>query len=416
MSAPAPDTAVEPVPAAKVPPFAEFVALIASLMALGALGIDAMLPALPVVGRDLHVAVANHLQWIISIYFLGMGVGQLTFGVLSDWLGRKRVLLGGVFLYVILALVAATTQNFAALLIVRLLQGFAVSTSSVVTRSIIRDLYSGDRMAKVTSISVVVFLLVPILAPSFGQLVLSFAPWQAIFVSMAVFGAISGTWAWLRLPETHPAGKRRKPDLGHLKRVGFFVVTEPGSLFYTLAIAFLFGSLLAYVSLMPQIFTDVFHRPGLMATIFACCAATMGGASIINASIVERFGSKRISHLALLGFIGVALVHFGWALAGRETVVSFVILQALTMGLMSLTTSNFGAIAMEKVGHVAGTASSLQGVVSTIGAGAVSAAIGQGWNGGMWLLPLGAAVCGLIALALVAVSEKGRIGWATARN
>jgi MFS transporter, DHA1 family, multidrug resistance protein len=200
----------------KPPHFAEFVAMIASLMALGALGIDAILPALPVMGRDLGVAESNHLQLLISIYFLGMGAGQLTFGVLSDWLGRKRVLLGGVSLYVLFALAAAVMHDFTTLMIVRLLQGFAVSTSSVVTRSIIRDLYSGDRMAKVTSISMVVFLLVPILAPSYGQMVLMVAPWPVIFLSMAAFGAFAGLWAWLRLPETHPKEARHRPDLGHL--------------------------------------------------------------------------------------------------------------------------------------------------------------------------------------------------------
>ncbi|ESQ74219.1 multidrug effflux MFS transporter [Asticcacaulis sp. AC402] len=392
----------------KIPHFAEFVALIAMLMALGALGIDAILPALPTIGKDLSVDVPNHLQWLISIYFLGMGAGQLTFGILSDWLGRKRILIGGVMLYVVFATIASFTHDFALLMVIRLLQGFAVSTSSVVTRSIIRDLYSGAQMAKVTSISLVVFLLVPILAPSFGQLVLLVAPWQFIFVSMAAFGVIAGVWAWLRLPETHPPEKRRRPDLGHLRRVAFFVATEPGSLYYTLGVTFLIGSLLAYVSLMPQIFEDVFHRPELMAGIFAACAATMGGASILNASIVERLGTKRISHAALIGFIAVALIHLAWAAAGLETILSFVILQSLTMGLMSLTTSNFGAIAMEKVGHVAGTASSLQGVVSTIGAGLISGLIGQAWTGGIWLLPLGAFACGLVALGLVAISEKGR--------
>ncbi|EGF92304.1 drug resistance transporter, Bcr/CflA subfamily protein [Asticcacaulis biprosthecium C19] len=399
----------EPISETKAPPFAEFVALIAMLMALGALGIDAILPALPTIGKDLSVDVPNHLQWLISIYFLGMGAGQLTFGILSDWLGRKRILIGGVMLYVVFALVAAFVHDFGLLLVIRLLQGFAVSTSGVVTRSIIRDLYSGAKMAKVTSISLVVFLLVPILAPSFGQLVLLVAPWPVIFLSMAAFGVIAGVWAWLRLPETHPPEKRRKPDLGHLRRVAFFVVTEPGSLYYTLGITFLIGSLLAYVSLMPQIFEDVFRRPELMAGIFAACAATMGGASILNASIVERLGTKRISHTALIGFIAVSLIHLAWTLAGLETILSFVILQSLTMGLMSLTTSNFGAMAMEKVGHVAGTASSLQGVVSTIGAGIISGLIGQAWTGGIWLLPLGAAGCGFVALAFVALNQRSRL-------
>lgn len=396
-------------PARSQPGFAEFVALIASLMALGALGIDSMLPALPVIGADLGVRVENHLQWIVSIYFLGMGIGQLFFGVLSDWLGRKRVLIAGVLLYVAFGLIAALTQNFAFLLVLRLLQGLAVATTGVVTRSIIRDLYSGAQMAKVMSISFVVFLLVPILAPSLGQVVLLVLPWRAIFLFMAGLGLATAVWAWVRLPETHDESKRRRPDLAHLKRVAFFVVTEPTSIFYALAITFLIGSLLAYVALMPQIFQDVFHRPELMAGIFAACAATMGAASALNASLVERLGVKRISHTALIGFIAVTLVHLAWAWSGHETIVSFLILQALTMGLMSLSTSNFSAVAMEKVGHVAGTAASLQGVITTVGAAIVSGLIGQGWTGNIQWLPFAAALCGVIAMALIALAEKGRL-------
>lgn len=397
--------AVQPKP----PPFAEFVALIASLMALGALGIDSMLPALHVIGADLHVSDANHLQWVVSIYFLGMGVGQLFFGVLSDWLGRKRVLISGVIGYVALGLVAGMSDNFTLLLILRLIQGIAVATTGVVTRSIVRDLYSGARMAKVMSISLVVFLLVPILAPSLGQLILLVAPWRSIFFAMAAGGTITALWAWLRLPETLPPEKRHRPDVAHIRRVAFFVATEPGSLFYTLAIAFLIGGLLAYVSLMPQIFSDVFGKPGLMAGVFAGCAATMGGASILNASLVEKLGLKRISHSALTGYLVISAIHLAWTLIGRESIASFFVLQALTMGLMSLSTSNFTAVAMEKVGHVAGTAASLQGVVTTIGAAIISGLIGQGWRGAIWLLPAGALGCGVMAMALIALSEKGRL-------
>ena len=396
-------------PAPKAPHFAEFVALIASVMALGALGIDSMLPALPVIGHDLHVPLANQTQWIISIYFIGLGVGQLVFGILSDSLGRKSVLLGGIAAYVVFALIAAASHGFVMLLTVRCLQGFFVASTSVVTRSIIRDLYSGPRMAKVMSISVVIFLIVPILAPSFGAAVLLVLPWRFILLFMALFGVLSGTWAWLRLPETLPPERRHRPDFGHLRRVAFFVATEPSSVFYTLSVAFLFGSLLAYVQLMPQIFQDVFHKPSVMPLVFAGCATTMGGASIINASLVERLGWKRISHATLLAFLVVSGIHLAWSYTGHETILSFLVLQALTMGLMSLSTSNFNAIAMEKVGHVAGSAASLQGVVSTVGAGLVAATIGQGWSGGVWLVPLGAFICGIIALGLVAISEKGRL-------
>ncbi len=389
--------------------FPEFVALIASLMALGALGIDSMLPALPVIGRDLHVMDQNHLQGVVQIYFLGMGLGQIIYGVLSDWLGRKRVLMTGVSLYVLLALVCAITQNFTALLIARLIQGLAIATTGVITRSIIRDLYSGPRMAKVMSMSYVVFLLVPIMAPSLGQLILLIAPWRGIFLFGAGFGSFVLLWTWLRLPETLAPEKRNRPDLAHIKRVAFFVVTEPGSLFYTLGTTFLIGALLAYVSLMPQIFTDVFRHPSLMAPVFAACAATMGASSFLNASLVEKLGPKRISHMALTGYLVASLTHLAWTVIFHESILSFVILQAITMGLMSLSTSNFGAIAMENVGHVAGTAASLQGVVSTVGAAVVSAAIGSLWRGNISLLPAGALVAGLIVMALILTAEKGKL-------
>jgi DHA1 family bicyclomycin/chloramphenicol resistance-like MFS transporter len=391
------------------PSFVEFVVLIAALMALIALGIDSILPALPTMGADLHVRVENHLQWIISFYFAGMGIGQLIFGTLSDWLGRKRVLLGGVALYVVLGLACAATGHFGLLLAFRLAQGFAASTASVITRSIIRDLYSGPRMAQVTSMSYVVFLLTPILAPSFGQLVLLVLPWQAIFLIIAVFAVTVGLWAWLRLPETHAQELRRKPDLAHLKRVAVFVITEPSSLFYTLSVSLLVGSLLAYVSLMPQIFNDVFHRPGLMAGVFAACAAAMACASMINAGIVQRVGLKRISHITLTGFVITCAVHLLWISTVGETILSFLILQSITMACSSLTSANFNAISMEKVGHVAGTAASIQGVVTTVGGAVIGSTIGQFWTGNIALLPLVAGISGLIAFGLVSFGEKGHL-------
>ncbi len=391
------------------PGFVEFVALIASLMAMGALGIDSMLPALPLIGQALHVKVANHLQWVISAYFLGMGGGQLVVGTMSDWLGRKRVLLVGMAAYVIFGLIAATSPSFVMLLLVRILQGAAASTSNVITRSIIRDRYSGPRMAKVMSISYVIFLIAPILAPSVGQLILLVAPWQAIFLAIAAYAAVVSLWVMLRLPETHPIPLRFKPDVAHLRRVAVFVLTEPSSLFYTIAVGLLFGSLMAYVSLMPQIFHDVFARPALMAPIFAVCAATMGAGSMLNAGLVERLGLKRISHTALTSFIAVTAIHLLWTRTIGESVLSFVVLQAATMGCLSLTSSNFSTIAMEKVGHVAGTAASIQAVATTILGTIVASIMGQFWHGDISLLPLTAGMCGLAAIALVATGEKGRL-------
>ncbi len=399
-------TGLPPQPA---PGFVEFVALMASLIALGALGVDAMLPALPAMAVSFHVQNANSLQWLIAAYFLGTGIGQLIFGSLSDWLGRKRVLMAGIGVYVVLMLIAPLAPSLGVLIVLRALQGCAASSANVVTRSIVRDLYEGARMAKVMSISFMIFLSVPILAPSFGQLVLLVLPWQAIFLIIATAGIAVLTWTWFRLPETLAPANRFRPDLNHLKRVAFFVVSEPSSLFYSLAVTFLIASLLTYVSLMPQIFAVAFAKPQLMAPVFAACAATMGGGALLNAALVERLGSRRISHVALCSLVGLTAVHFAWAALGHETILSFVILQALTMGCFSLTTSNFGAIAMEKVGHVAGTAASIQGVVTSVGGSLVGGNVGQHWDGHIALLPFGACLCAIAALGLVAIGERGRL-------
>ena len=405
----APTTTITELPPQPAPRFIEFVGLIASLIALGALGVDAMLPALPAMGVSFHVQNANSLQWVIAAYFLGSGVGQLIFGSLSDWLGRKRVLMVGIGIYVVLLLIAPLAPNLEILIVLRALQGCAASSANVVTRSIVRDLYSGATMAKVMSISFMIFLSVPILAPSFGQLILLVLPWQAIFLIIATAGILVLIWAWFRLPETHPPALRFRPDLAHLKRVALYVVTEPSSLYYSLAVTFLIASLLTYVSLMPQIFATAFAKPQLMAPVFAACAATMGAGALLNASLVERLGSRRISHIALCSLVGLTAIHFIWAALGYETILSFVILQALTMGCFSLTTSNFGAIAMEKVGHVAGTAASIQGVVTSVGGSLIGGYVGQHWDGHVALLPFGACLCAVAALALVAFGEKGRL-------
>lgn len=407
-------TATDSTPLAELPPqpapgFFEFVGLIASLIALGALGVDAMLPALPAMAVSYGVQNPNSLQWLIAAYFLGTGIGQLIFGSLSDWLGRKRVLMIGVAVYVVLMLIAPLAPNLAVLIVLRALQGCAASSANVVTRSIVRDLYEGPRMAKVMSISFMIFLAVPILAPSFGQVVLLVLPWQAIFLIITTIGMGVLAWAWFRLPETLAPRLRFRPDLAHLKRVAVAVLAEPSSLFYSLAVTFLIASLLTYVSLMPQIFAVAFARPTLMAPVFAACAATMGGGALLNASLVERLGSRRISHIALCTLVGLTAVHFLWAWSGHETIISFIILQALTMGCFSLTTSNFSAIAMEKVGHVAGTAASIQGVVTSVGGSLIGGYVGQHWDGHVALLPFGACLCAIAALALVAIGEKGRL-------
>jgi MFS transporter, DHA1 family, multidrug resistance protein len=388
--------------------FREFVALAAALLSTQAIAVDAMLPALPTIVRELGVANANHGQWVVTAYVTGVGLGQLFWGLMSDRFGRRPVLLSGLSLYAIAAVLCGLSVSFPALLAWRLLHGLAAA-SVVVTRSVIRDLYAGRTMARVMSLTFVVFLMVPIVAPSLGQLILLLAPWRWVFLMFALFGAAIAIWAALRLPETlHPEYRLTLTP----SRIAQSVRTVLGnriSLFYTFAITVLFGSLIAYVGMVQQIFADIFHRPSWMPTMFALCAAFMGLASLLNSRIVERLGMRRISHTALLAYIGVGALHVLIALLGLEPLWVFVALQAVTMGCFSLAASNFGAMALEPLGSVAGIAASVQGCITTFGGGLVGAAIGRQFNGTTVPLAAGALGSGLLSLLFVLAAERGRL-------
>jgi DHA1 family bicyclomycin/chloramphenicol resistance-like MFS transporter len=386
----------------QAPRMSALIGLVASSTALSALGIDAILPALPVIGSEMHVAVENRLQWVVSTYFLGLGLGQLVFGTLSDSVGRKRVLVSGVAGYVVLSVVAALSPNLATLLVVRALQGFAIAASGV-ARSIVRDLHSGAAMAKVLSIAFAVFLIVPILGPAFGQVVLYVVPWRALLLVMAAFGLLHVCLVGRYWPETLPPSKRTRPDFAQLRTVVAFVATEPQSVLCSLASTLLGGWMLAYVAMMPQIFAHVFGQPTRMPLALGACASAMAAGSLISASLVDRFGPKPIATVALVAFVAAALAHLSWIAFAAETVASFVVFQAVTLAAMGLASSNLSASALENVGQFAGTAAALQGAVLMTGSAVLSSVIGSGFAGKASWVPLSAAVCGTIATALVAI-------------
>ena len=388
--------------------FLEFVALAAAMMSTQAIAIDAMLPAFPIIGRSLGVANENHVQWIVTAYMSGLACGQLFWGLMSDRFGRRPVLIGGLGLYVLAALLCGLAGSFHTLLVWRFVHGLAAS-SMVVTRSVIRDLYSGRHMARVMSLTFMVFLTVPILAPSLGAFILWLAPWRYIFIVCGAFTAIVCTWAFFRLPETLHPEYRLTLNFSHITGAIRLVALNRSSLCYTFAMSVMFGGIMAYVGMVQQIFGEVFHRASLMPTMFALCATSMGAAAFLNSKIVERFGMRRISHSALLTYLGITALHSALAALGLEPLWAFVVLQSATMACFSLSISNFGAMAMEPVASVAGIGASLQGFMSTLGGAMVGALIGRQFNGSMVPLPLGSLCCGLASLLFVLLAEKGRL-------
>ncbi|HVF94251.1 MAG TPA: multidrug effflux MFS transporter [Sphingomonas sp.] len=389
--------------------FVEFVALVASLMALGALGIDSMLPALPAIGASLGVATENERQFIITAFVLGFGVAQLIHGPLADRYGRRTVLLWAIGGYAIANVAAGASSSFTALLVARVLGGAMVAASRVATVAMVRDCYHGRAMARVMSMSFMVFMIAPVLAPAFGQLVLLVADWRGIFWAISGTALALFAWFFIRMPETlHP--QDALPLSATRILAGWrFTVGDRWSLGYTLASGMLLGGLYGYLNSVQQIMFDTFGHPQLLAVMFALTAGLMAAANLGNARLVMRLGTRLISHSALTALIVLSAAHLVVASTGYETLVSFVVFQALTMACFGLATSNFSSMAMENMGSIAGTASSVQGFTSVLVGATIGAAIGQAFDGTTRPLAAGFLLVGLAALAIVAITERGRL-------
>jgi DHA1 family bicyclomycin/chloramphenicol resistance-like MFS transporter len=378
----------------------EFVALMAALMASNALAIDSMLPALPAIGEGLGVAEDNRRQLVITAYLLGFGFAQLIYGPLSDRFGRKGLLIGSLGLFGIFSLLAGIASSFTLLLAARAMQGVAAAATRVLVVSVIRDRYQGSGMARIMSIVMIVFMIVPVLAPSLGQGVLAIASWRHIFILLAVYGAVLALWTWLRLPETLREEHRRPLSVGHIGEAIWITVRTRQSIGNTLAQTLLMGALFAFIGSIQQIVFDVFGRPDLIGIVFACIAGPMVFSSYANSKLVMRFGSRRLLLIALSVFTGLAFFHAAVAETMGETIWMFVLLQALTMSCFGLIGANAGALAMEPLGHVAGTASSVQGVITTVGGALIGFAIGQQFNGTTLPFLIGFTLCGAASLGV----------------
>jgi DHA1 family bicyclomycin/chloramphenicol resistance-like MFS transporter len=389
--------------------FVEFVGMVAGLMALNALAVDVMLPALQEIGAALDVADENDRQGVLSAYLLGFGAGQLFIGSVSDRFGRRSVLFWGLALYVVAAVACTVAPSFEALLAARALQGVASAAPRVITTSVVRDCYDGRQMARVMSLAMTVFIAVPVLAPSIGQAVILFAPWRAIFALLTFYGLLMLLWTALRLPETLPSNRRRPIAPGAVAAAFRDILATPQTLGYALAGGMMFGAMFGFLLSAQQVFTQIFALGPSFPLAFAAVALMMSLSSFLNARLVGRLGMRFISHGAVVAFTGLSAI---MALMARLDLLSFAPFMALLAGVMflvGLIFSNFNALAMEPQGHVAGTASSLIGSVTTLIAAASGTVVGQAYDGTLMPLSAGYLLFGLASLAIIAVTERGRL-------
>lgn len=398
-----------PPPARKVPGFTEFVAMVASLMAMTALAIDAMLPALPVIGQDLNVIEDNDRQLVIGVMLLGFGIAQIAHGPLSDRFGRRPLLVGGLSLFALSSVVAAFAQSYELLLTARFFQGVSVAATRVLAVSIVRDLYVGRKMAQVMSFAMMVFMAVPVLAPLLGEIIISIASWRWIFWMFAAIGISVGLWIGWRLPETLQPEDRMPLTIERVGHGWKQTLTNRKSLGYMLASALLSGALFGFINSIQQVIYDTFGRPEMLVPAFALIAGAMSAASLLNSRIVLRLGTRLVSHSALIVFILMAVAATAAAYADTKSLWLFLVLLSLNMGAFGLCGANFGAMAMEDMGAIAGTASSVQGAVGVLLGAIFGVSIGQLYDGTTLPLSLGFLVCGCLALICVFITEGGRL-------
>lgn len=387
----------------------EFIALMAALMALNALAIDILLPALPYMGEALAVAGENDRQLVISFYVLGFGLTQLVFGPLSDRFGRRAPLLIGLVVYLVAAVAAIFSPTFGTLLALRFVQGMGAAGTRVITQSIIRDCYSGRAMAEIMSLVFMVFMIMPIIAPAVGQVLLLTGPWWTIFVFMAGLASAITYWAFTRLPETLAAENRRPLTTSSIFGGFKVVITNRAAISYTLAGTFMLGGLFGFINTSQQIYVGIYELGVLFPLAFAAIASAMAVASYLNSKVVGTYGMRRISHFAVLVYTGGSIVLCAMSLFGTPPLWLFLVLIGTIMFMFSWAASNMNALSMEPLGQLAGTASSVFGFVQTVGGAILGLLIGRAFDGSITPTAAGYVIMGVLSVAAILFAEKGKL-------
>lgn len=386
----------------------EFAVLMALLISVVAISIDALLPALGTIAQDLHLTNPNHAQYLIVALFAGMAVGQLVCGPLSDALGRKKVLYWGIGLYLCGSVLCFLAPQFGWVLAGRVIEGLGVSAPYVSAVSIVRDKYAGRAMAKVMSIVMMIFIMVPAIAPSIGQGILLIAPWRAIFV-LYIFYAVAVTgWIYFRLEETLPPGKRIPFHVPNIRNGFIEVFGNRLTMCYTLCMGISFGSFIGYLNSSQQIFQSQFGVGKMFTVYFGCLALVFGVASLMNSRIVEKLGMHYICARSFACIVAASAVFLGVNLMVEVQLWMFLAYVAALFLSFGLVFGNLNALAMEPMGHIAGIASAIIGSVSSVMSMALGAFIGQMYNGTLIPMTLGFLVFGALALVILLYTTSPR--------
>jgi len=382
----------------------------ALMMSIVALSIDVVLPALDSIGYSLGVTDANDNQLLIGTLFIGMAFGQLLFGPLSDSVGRRRSMMMGYSIFFIGSLLALTANDFDTMLVSRFLQGFGVAAPRVLSTAIVRDLYEGRAMARVMSFVMMIFILVPMLAPMLGQIILSMASWQAIFVVIAFIGLISLGWYLIRQGETLAPEDRADFTAARTIHALKIIFTNRTACGYAMAAGIIFGPFIFYLSSAQQLFQKTYELDQWFPLYFAGLAFVFGLSSYVNGKQVMRFGMHRIVMIALILMSATSslFIFIAWWFNGLPVLWMTTIYMAMTFFCIGLLFGNLNALAMEPLGQIAGIGAAVIGSLSTFISAALAVIIGQQFDGTVQPLVISFFISGVATLSLVRWIESGK--------
>ena len=383
----------------------EFVALVALLMSLVALSIDAMLPALQEIGHDLGAARPNDTQFVITAVFVGIGFGQILFGPLSDRIGRRQAIVAGLVVFMAGCLVSTLAPTFEVMIAGRVVQGIGVAAPRIVTIAMVRDQYEGRQMARLMSFAMSVFILVPIIAPALGQAIMWVGDWRAIFATILAVGLVALAWFGARQPETLPAARRRPFSPRIIGRAVLEVLRTRAALGYTLATTCVFAPFLAYLSSSRQIFQDAYQTGALFPLWFGVLSLSFGCASLLNGRLVMKHGMRRLARAAAASvtLVSVAAGGLAFAYAGLPPFWLLMAYLLVTFFCLGLLFGNLNALAMRPLGHIAGVGAAVVASLTTFLGVPLGAMVGQRFDGTMYSL--------IGAFAVFGVGMLGGMWW-----
>ncbi len=387
----------------------EFILLMALLNALVALSIDAMLPALATMGADLQVVRVNDIQFVIGFIFIGMTLGQVFYGPLADAIGRRRALTTGLMLYIIGSLVSWHSQSLGVMLLGRFLQGLGVSAPRIISMAIVRDKFHGREMATIMSMVMGVFIMVPAIAPTLGQVIIHFSGWRAIFLFYIVVSCAGALWFYLRMEETLAPENRRPFNLRQIMLGYKEAACTRMTLGYMLCSGVAFGSLLGYLTSALQIFQGIFHAGDKFAIYFGILALSIGAAFFSNSALVQRYGMRRITRISLWMLMCASVLFMAHTLFAAPSLLVFMLFMATAFFCLGLMFGNMNAMALEPMGHMAGLASAFIGSGSSLVSLTLGSFIGQLYDGTLLPLSTGFVVLSIATYLIMQKTEKGAI-------